>query len=219
MAHALPGARSVLCARATRLKDGKVSSNIVAGYGHCTIPRHLRDIAITEYGIADLRGRTDAECVAAMVNIADSRFQDQLLAEARRARKIDAAYRVPEAHRHNTPARLERSFIAQRRAGLFSEYPFGTDLTRVEIDLARALRWLRENTGGTGRKLLTIARAVANGNDHKHREYLSRLKLDEPADFEQKLTARLVSLALKATSRSGSAVDGAPNARTAAKDP
>ena len=79
MAHALPGARSVLCARSTRRKDGKLGSNIVTSYGHTTIPRHLRDIAITEYGIADLRGRTDAECVAAMIDIADSRFQDELL--------------------------------------------------------------------------------------------------------------------------------------------
>ena len=98
MAHALPGARSVLCARSTRRKDGKLGSNIVTSYGHTTIPRHLRDIAVTEYGIADLRGRTDAECVAAMLNIADSRFQDALLAEAKRANKIDAGYRVPEQH-------------------------------------------------------------------------------------------------------------------------
>ena len=70
-------------------------SNIVTSYGHTTIPRHLRDIAITEYGIADLRGRTDAECIAAMLNIADSRFQDELLAAAKRANKIDAGYRIP----------------------------------------------------------------------------------------------------------------------------
>ena len=88
MAHALPGARSMLCARATRRKDGKLTSNIVTSYGHCTIPRHLRDIAITEYGIADLRGRTDGECVAAMIDIADSRFQEGLLAR-RKARQQD----------------------------------------------------------------------------------------------------------------------------------
>ena len=114
MAHALPGARSVLCVRSTRSKDGKLSSNIVTGYGHTTIPRHLRDIAITEYGIADLRGRTDGECVAAMINIADSRFQEPLLAEAKRANKIDAAYRIPEEYRRNTPERLEEAFAAQR---------------------------------------------------------------------------------------------------------
>jgi acyl-CoA hydrolase len=202
MAHALPGARSVLCARATRRKDGRLSSNIVTSYGHITIPRHLRDIAVTEYGIADLRGRTDAECIAAMLNIADSRFQDALLAEAKRAHKIDAGYQVPEQFRHNTPQALEESFAAQRRAGLFSEYPFGTDLTRQEIDLARALRWLKENTGGKGARLKTMARALFVGPRANEDPCLARLQLDAPADFKTRLTAKLVRLALRETATS-----------------
>jgi acyl-CoA hydrolase len=201
MAHALPGARSLLCARSTRLKDGRVSSNIVTGYGHVTIPRHLRDIAITEYGIADLRGKTDAECVAAMLAITDSRFQDELLMDAKRAQKIDAGYRIPDACRHNTPDRLERAFEAPRRAGLFTEFPFGTDLTREEIDLARALRWLKENTAGRRSRLSTLGRAVLGGVDESHRGYLERLGLGAPGDLRQRLTARLVSLGLRATSR------------------
>jgi acyl-CoA hydrolase len=215
MAHALPGARSILCARSTRRKDGDVSSNIVTSYGHVTIPRHLRDIAITEYGIADLRGRTDSECVAAMINVADSRFQDKLLAAAKRAHKIDAGYRVPEVHRHNTPERLEEAFAAQRRAGHFSEYPFGTDLTREEIDLARALRWLKENTAGKRSRLFTAARAWVGGVHASHRHCLERLKLEEPAGFRQKLTARLVSLALHATTPAARE----PTGQTIATDP
>jgi acyl-CoA hydrolase len=203
MAHALPGARSILCTRATRLKDGKLSSNVVTSYGHITIPRHLRDIAISEYGIADLRGRTDGECIAAMLNIADSRFQDELLAAAKRANKIDAGYRIPEAHRRNTPERLEQVFQTQRRAGLFSEYPFGTDLTREEIDLARALRWLKEHTGTTRSRLTTLARAWVAGTDGAHRGCLDRMQLAEPAGFKEKLTARLVSLGLRATAQTG----------------
>ena len=31
-------------------------SNIRWSYGHTTIPRHLRDMVVTEYGVADLRG-------------------------------------------------------------------------------------------------------------------------------------------------------------------
>ena len=139
-----------VCACARRAsRTASASSNIVTQYGHITIPRHLRDIAITEYGIADLRGRTDGECVAAMVNIADSRFQDELLTRrAKRANKIDAGYRIPGGipAQHARTARRRRS-PSPRRAGLFSEYPFGTDLTREEIDLARALRWLKEHTG------------------------------------------------------------------------
>jgi len=200
MAHALPGARSVLCVRSTRRKDGKLSSNIVTSYGHTTIPRHLRDIAITEYGITDLRGRTDAECVAAMLNIADSRFQNALLAEAKRANKIDAGYQVPEQYRHNTPEKLEAAFAAQRRAGLFSEYPFGTDLTREEIELARALRWLKENTGGKAARLRTIGRALFVQPRESESPCLARLQLDAPRDFGARLTAKLVRLALRATS-------------------
>jgi hypothetical protein len=215
MAHALPGARSILCVRSTRMKDGELSSNIVTSYGHVTIPRHLRDIAITEYGIADLRGRTDAECVAAMINIADLRFQGRLLEAAKRAHKIDSSYQVPEAHRYNTPGRLESAFAAPRRAGLFSEYPFGTDLTREEIDLARALRWLKEHTAGKTARIGTMIRAWSGGVDASHQHYLERLKLNEPAGFGQKMLSRLVSLGLRATAEERSRT----TSRTDAKDP
>ncbi|MEO8063436.1 MAG: acetyl-CoA hydrolase/transferase C-terminal domain-containing protein [Pseudomonadota bacterium] len=215
MAHALPGARSVLCVRSTRRKDGRVTSNIVTSYGHTTIPRHLRDIAITEYGIADLRGRTDGECVAAMLNIADSRFQEQLLAAAKRANKIDANYRIPDPYRNNLPARLEESFAPQRAAGLFSEYPFGTDLTGEEIVLARALRWLKENTAGKAARIGTIARALLTPARDEDRACLERLKLGEPASLNERLTAKLVRLGLARTR----AVAAPTTSRTAAKGP
>jgi hypothetical protein len=213
MAHALPGARSVLCARATRRKDGKLTSNVVASYGHTTIPRHLRDIAITEYGIADLRGKTDGECIAAMIDIADSRFQEGLLTAAKRANKIDAGYRIPASRRHNTPERLEEAFVAPRHAGRFSEYPFGTDLTREEIELARALRWLKDATSGTLARVATVARALATRVPADHRVLLERLRLAEPASYGEKLNARLVSLALRSTARSDT------TSRTDARDP
>jgi hypothetical protein len=137
-----------------------------------------------------------------MINIADSRFQGELLAAAKRAHKIGADHQVPEIHRHNTPERLDAAFAAQRRAGLFSEYPFGTDLTREEIDLARALRWLKENTATPRSKLGTLLRAWTSGGEADHR-YLDRLGLAQPRDFREKLTVRLVSLGLNATSRTG----------------
>jgi acyl-CoA hydrolase len=214
MAHALPDARSVLCARATRRKDGGLKSNIVTSYGHCTIPRHLRDIAITEYGIADLRGKTDAECVAAMIDIADSRFQDELLADAKRANKIDSGYRVPASRRHNTPERLEESFAAPRRAGLFTEYPFGTDLTPEEIELARALRWLKEAVASMPGRLATLARASMAAPRAEDRRLLERLQLASPASVRDKLSARLVSLAIRRTRRSSPTTS-----QTAATDP
>jgi acyl-CoA hydrolase len=214
MAHALPGARSILCVRSTRRKDGQLASNIVTSYGHITIPRHLRDIAITEYGIADLRGRTDAECVAAMIDIADSRFQEELLSAAKRANKIDSGYRIPASRRQNTPERLAEAFSAPRRAGLFSEYPFGTDLGSEEIELARALRWLKDATAGSTRKLGLVARSWFTVPRPEDDACLQRLKLDRPANFREKILAGLVALALHATAR-----DRQTTSRTASKDP
>ncbi len=56
-AFALGDARSIIALDATRTAGGKTTSNIRWTYGHETIPRHLRDIVVTEYGVADLRGQ------------------------------------------------------------------------------------------------------------------------------------------------------------------
>lgn len=199
MAHALPDARSVLCVRATRRKDGKVTSNVVWNYGHTTIPRHLRDIVITEYGSADLRGRTDAECVAAMLNITDSRFQPMLLGEAIAAGKISADHRIPEVHRHNTPERLERALSSHRRAGLFSEYPFGTDLTEEEVLLARALRHLKDSTATPFGRITAILAALLRQPAAAHAAPLRRLGLDNPQTRQERLWRRLVARSLEQT--------------------
>jgi acyl-CoA hydrolase len=70
MAHSLPEARSILALRSTREKNSKIASNILWNYGNTTIPRHLRDIVVTEYGVADLRGLSDQDSIAAVLNIA-----------------------------------------------------------------------------------------------------------------------------------------------------
>jgi len=200
MAHALPGARSILCLRATRTRAGRTTSNILWSYGHETIPRHLRDLVITEYGIADLRGRTDEEVIAALINIADSRFQEQLLAQARAARKIAPGYRIPDERRHNLPQRLSGALAAHRTQGFFSEYPFGTDLTAEEIALARALKYLEAHTATPLARLRTLAAAVAHGRPAAaHAAALRRMGLERARGAGELLQQRLVALALAAT--------------------
>ena len=66
-AFALQGARSILTVEATRQAGARAQSNIRWSYGHETIPRHLRDVFVTEYGVADLRGKSDADVIAAML--------------------------------------------------------------------------------------------------------------------------------------------------------
>ena len=151
-AHDLPGGRSIIAVRATRASRGKLESNIRWNYGHVTIPRHLRDVVLTEYGIADLRGRNDAEVEAAMLAIADSRFQPALLADAQRAGKLPQAYRIPEQHRRNLPESLEEAFALHRAAGRFGALPYGTDLSPEEIRLGGALRRPQGARGDFGRK-------------------------------------------------------------------
>ena len=199
MAHALPGARSILCVRATRTRGGRTTSNILWNYAHQTIPRHLRDLVVTEYGIADLRGRTDEEIIIALLNVADSRFQDALLSRARAAGKIRADYRIPDAFRNNLPQRLTLSLRGHRQQGYFSEYPFGTDLAEEEIVLARALKFLAGRTGSPWGRVRTAAASLAATPASRHASALRRMGLDQPRGPSERLQRRLVVFALDAS--------------------
>jgi hypothetical protein len=116
-----------------------VTSNILWNYGHTTIPRHLRDIVVTEYGIADLRGKSDRDVIAAMLGVADSRFQSGLLRQAQAAGKIEKDFEIPPVCRDNTPERIELALSPARAAGLIEPFPFGTDFTQTEQRLIPAL--------------------------------------------------------------------------------
>jgi hypothetical protein len=193
MAHALPDARSILTLRSTREKNSTVTSNILWNYGNTTIPRHLRDIVVTEYGVADLRGLTDEDVIAAMLNIADSRFQDGLKREAQAARKLRHDYVIPEMHRNNTPRGLEERFILARARGLFSEFPFGSDFTGEEIVLAKALTRLKEKTAGGWPRVKTLLDAVIyRGIPATIRPYLERMSLNAPQTRQEWLWQRLL---------------------------
>jgi hypothetical protein len=193
----LPGGRSLVAVRATRASRGRTESNIRWNYGHVTIPRHLRDVVMTEYGVADLRGRSDAEVAAAMLAIADSRFQPALLAEARRAGKLPANHRIPEMHRRNFPEALEAGLAPHRAAGRFVALPFGSDLSAEEIRLGGALRRLKARSE-TWRGRLGIAAALAKPlpRDDESRRLFARMGLESPKDLRERLMRRLVAAAL-----------------------
>jgi acyl-CoA hydrolase len=193
MAHALPDARSILTLRSTRAKNSKVTSNILWNYGNTTVPRHLRDIVVTEYGVADLRGLSDQDAIAAMLNIADSRFQEGLKREAQAAGKLRLDHQIPDLHRNNTPRALEERFILARARGLFSEFPFGTDFTREEIVLAKALTRLKEKTTGGWLRVKTLGVAAASrATPMAIRPYLERMSLNTPKTRQEWLWQRLL---------------------------
>jgi acyl-CoA hydrolase len=194
MAHALEGGRSILMCRSTRTKGDSVSSNIVWNYGHTTIPAHLRDIVITEYGIASLRGQREKDVIARMLNIADSRFQDQLLQQAKDAGKIPADYEIPAQFRDNTPERLERVASRLRPEGLFPKFPFGTDFTQEELVLAEVLQGLKAKMGSRRTLFKTLAGAVGTpmSPPAAAMPYLERMALDRPRDLKETAIQKLI---------------------------
>jgi acyl-CoA hydrolase len=199
MAHQLPGGRSLLQVRSTRQERGKLVSNLLWSYGATTIPRHLRDIVITEYGIADLRAKTDEECVRAMLNICDSRFQDELMQAAKQANKLAPNYAIPAQHRNNLPQSCAATLGELRAQGLFPAFPFGTDLTPDEQTLARALRRLQSMTASPKRLLDTLVESAANGGMGVDvAPLLRRMDLERPRSAKERVFQRLVAAALRA---------------------
>ena len=201
MAHELAGARSILLLRATRETGGRIESNIVFNYGHVTIPRHLRDIVVTEYGIADLRSRTDAEVAGALIAIAERRFQEPLAARAIAAGKLPRGWRVPEAALGNTPQALADRLRPLGRQGLLPMFPLGTDFDAEEQRLVPALRWLKESASHwRGRALVAAALAGARAAP-EDAAALARMGLDAPRGLRQRLLRRLVVLSLQRTTQ------------------
>ncbi|MEJ6002261.1 acetyl-CoA hydrolase/transferase C-terminal domain-containing protein [Paucibacter soli] len=190
MGHALPDARSILMLRATHENQHGLTSSIVWSYGNITIPRHLRDIAITEYGVADLRGQTDNEVVKRLLAIADSRFQDQLVAEAKAHGKLEADYQLPEQYRNNLPAMLREKLRPWRNEGVLPDFPFGTDLSEDEITIVRALKKLKHASAHPLQLLPMILKSLT-GERPVPPAYLERLGLDQATSFKDLFIRRL----------------------------
>lgn len=198
MAHELPDGRSILMLRATRQGRGGVETNIRWNYGHTTIPRHLRDLFVTEYGVADLRGKTDSECVEAMLSIADARFIDALCAEAKAHGKLAADFQIPERWRNNRPEHLKQALAPWRAKGQLPPFPFGSDFTEVEQRLLPALDWLKKRSVTWRGKAEIFRAAVAPGEVASGEgEALERMGLARPVSFADRVQQRLLRAALR----------------------
>jgi acyl-CoA hydrolase len=190
MAHAMPDARLVMMLRATHEHKDGVRSSIVWSYGHVTIPRHLRDIVITEYGVADLRGQPDSEVIQRLIAITDSRFQEELVEQAKAQGKLPARYEVPERYRRNLPQALEATLQPWSAVGLLPDFPFGTDLTDDELHIVRALKKLK-HAGEHPLELVQLAlQSLWQGKDAPP-AYLERLGLADAHSFKDLVIRRL----------------------------
>ncbi len=194
-AFALQGARSILALEATRQGEG-TQSNIRWNYGHETIPRHLRDVFVTEYGVADTRGKSDAETIAAMLQVTDSRFQNELTKIAKDAGKLPKGFEIPAAHRENFPDRIAAALKPAREAGLLPSFPFGSDFTDVEQRLIPALQVLQEAQRTPLKLPALLWQGMSQPPDAANRECLARLGLDRPTTLAERAYRALVNAAL-----------------------
>lgn len=190
MAHALPDARLIMMLRATHEHRDGPRSSIVWSYGHVTIPRHLRDIVVTEYGVADLRGQPDAEVIQRLIAVADSRFQDDLVRQAKAHGKLPADYAVPERYRRNLPQVLHDTLHPWSESGLLPDFPFGTDLTADELHIVRALKKLKHATQHPLELVQMTVQSLWEGKEAPH-AYLERLGLADAHSFKDLFVRRL----------------------------
>lgn len=195
-AFALSDARAVITLSATRRGKGGTTSNIRWDYGHVTIPRHMRDIVVTEYGIADLRGKSDADTIAALLEVADSRFQPELEARAKASGKLPADYRLPVGARTNTPEAL-RDWLGSHARDRLPRFPFGTDFTGIEQHLIPALGDLRRASPSPAKLARAVLRGLRGPPAPREDEALRRMALARPGGISDRLSALALRGALR----------------------
>ncbi len=201
MAHQLEGARSILAVRSTRSQNRRLMSNIVWTYANTTVPRSLRDILITEYGIADIKGRSDRDTIAAVLGIADSAFQAELQAKAIATGKLEPAFQLPRDARDNTAATIAAALGDARQTGLLSLFPLGSDMTDVEQSLIGPLQTLK---GASTTEILAMlwAGARTRATNATENAGLERLSLRTPATLADRFWRALVLGAMQRQARS-----------------
>ena len=199
MAHALPDGRLIMMIRSTRNEGGKVKSNIMYNYGHTSIPKHLRDIVVTEYGIADIRGKPDSKIIEELLKITDSRFQDDLIKEAKLKGKLSPDFELAQEYRQNNPQKLDAMLKPFQADGHFVAFPFGTDFTAEEIVIGGSLKVL------TAKKKPQIMKGLLKEmfkSIPPHAEpYLKRMQLDNPKNRKERLMRKIVLSAMRANGR------------------
>lgn len=198
MAHALPDGRLIMMIKSVKGSGKNLKSNIVFNYPQCSVPRHLRDIIVTEYGIADVRGKSDRDIIAAMINIADSRFQRQLLDQAKKAKKIPMDYEIPQEYRNNTPDRIAGLLKPYQQKGYFQTFPFGTDFRMEEVMLGVSLKGLKALATGNPLKLLRgLLLETFRPVPKSSAVFLEHMELDKPHSLKERIMRNMVIFALR----------------------
>jgi hypothetical protein len=134
--------------------------------------------------------------IAAMLGVADSRFQEELARQAKDAGKLPKQFEIPAAQRENFPERIANALKPARDAGLLPSFPFGSDFTDVEQRLIAALQILQDVQRSPLRLPGLLWQGFSRVPDAADDECLARLGLDRPASLAELAYRALVSAAL-----------------------
>jgi len=198
MANVLRDARLIMMIKSTKGSGKTLRSNILFSYGHCSVPRYYRDIVVTEYGIADIRGRPDHIIIKEILNIADSRFQPQLLEQAKKAKKIEKDYEIPEQYRNNTPDKIINFLKPYQEKGFFKPFPFGTDFTQQEIILGGSLKGMKALSTGAPLKFLRgLALELLRPIPKSAAPFLERMDFAKVSSIKERIIRKLIVFALR----------------------
>jgi hypothetical protein len=191
MRQKLSNSRFIINCHSTRYDKGKIRSNIVWDYPNITLPRNLRDIIITEYGIADCFGKKDSDIIKAILNITDSRFQKALLKKAKKYGKIESSYEIPSISQQNFPKTLQPIIQELQNHGYGQPYPFGCELTEEEKVLENALLFLKNNSKLNLFFTLCKSLFFLEGDTSYHK-YLNRMGLTKPKSLKDFIYKKLL---------------------------
>jgi acyl-CoA hydrolase len=195
MSNQIHDARSIIVCRSTRKTKNGTQSNIMWDYPNTTLPRYLRDFVVTEYGIADCRGKTDADVIKSMLNITDSRFQQTLLNIAKKSGKISQDYSIPKSFLNNTPQFIQSLIKTKALKNHFKPYPFGSDLTPDEEIIADALLYLK-NCNRIKLTCFIFISLFFFKSDKSYFVYLQRMQLMQVKTIKEFLYKKIFKLIL-----------------------
>jgi len=133
-----------------------------------------------------------------MLNVADSRFQKQLLHEAKTAGKIQSDYEIPAEYTNNYPERIAELLKPYQSQGYFQPFPFGTDLTDDDVALGGSLKVMKAL--GENSKVKMFAGLISElfrSVPASAERHLVRMNLDKPASLKEKLYRKMILFALR----------------------
>jgi len=131
--------------------------------------------------------------IAALLNITDSRFQNELMENVKKAGKLPLDHQIPEAFQNNYPEQLAQRMGRFKKRGYFKTFPFGVDMTDDELVLAGTLKALKGKMSNPKGAIGVLTQAIAS---HEIPDaavpYLERMQLLDAQSLQDKMLRKLI---------------------------